>query len=527
MIKIKEEKSKDSIVKSSFTVGSMTFISRISGFLRDVIFASYFGAGSSTDAFFVAFKIPNFFRRLFAEGAFIQSFVPVLNDYKVNRQQDLKKFISYVQGNLGFVLIIIVSIGIIFSDQVIGIFAPGFEYSSQRFNLSSNMLEITFSYLFFISLTAMSAGIFNTYNKFLLPSITPVLLNVSLIMFAIFVSGLMQEPIMSLAYGVLVAGILQYLIQIPSLIKMDLFVLPRISLKFEGVNRVLKLMLPAMLGTAVVQINLMIDSIVASLLVSGSISWLYYSDRLVELPLGVFGIAIATVILPKLSEKYSKNSMFEYSEMIRRALKIALVFSLPAMFGLLILAKHVISALFQYGNFEMTDTLMSSLSLITYAVGLPAFILMKVLLAGFFSRQDTLTPVKYGAVAVVFNIIINISVILYYMKNPFPGAHALLALATSMSAWLQVILLYRRLLREGIVDKNCFLHKDFFKSLFSSIFMSLLLILLLPELNKWVSYQYYFRGLYILAYVTLGALTYFLLMKILKANFRQMTYGNN
>ena len=527
MGKIKAEKNKESIVKSSLTVGLMTFISRISGFLRDVIFASYFGAGSNTDAFFVAFKIPNFFRRLFAEGAFIQSFVPILNDYKTNHQQDLKKFISYVQGNLALILIIIVSAGIIFSDQVIGAFAPGFENSGQRFNLSSDMLKITFPYLFFISLTAMSAGIFNTYNKFLLPSITPVLLNISLIMFAVFASGLFQEPIMSLAYGVLVAGILQYLLQIPSLVKMDLFVMPRISFKFEGVNRVLKLMLPAMLGTAVVQINLIIDSIVASLLVAGSISWLYYSDRLVELPLGVFGIAIATVILPKLSERFSKNSMEEYSEMIKKALKIAIVFSLPAMFGLLVLTEHIISTLFQYGNFKITDTLMSSLSLLTYSVGLPAFILMKVLLTGFFSRQDTLTPVKYGAVAVMFNITMNLSVVFYYMNNPFQGAHALLALATSLSAWLQVILLYRRLKTEGIVADNCLINRDFLKSFISCIFMSLLLIFLLPELNKWISYEYYLRGLYLILYVLLGALIYFLSMKFFKTNFRQMIYENN
>ena len=527
MVSIKEKNNKESIVKSSFTVGLMTFISRISGFIRDVIFASYFGAGSNTDAFFVAFKIPNFFRRLFAEGAFIQSFVPILNDYKVNYKHDLKKFISYVQGNLGLILIIIVSVGIIFSDQVIGVFAPGFEYSSQRFNLSSDMLKITFPYLFFISLTAMSAGIFNTYDKFLLPSITPVLLNISLIIFAVFVSGLIREPIMSLAYGVLVAGILQYLIQIPSLVKMDLFVLPRVSFKFEGVNRVLKLMLPAMLGTAVVQVNLIIDSIVASLLVAGSISWLYYSDRLVELPLGVFGIAIATVILPKLSEIYSKNSMQEYSEMIRRALKIAIVFSLPAMFGLLVLAEHIISTLFQYGNFKITDTLMSSLSLLTYAVGLPAFILMKVLLTGFFSRQDTFTPVKYGVIAVMFNITMNLSVVLYYISNPFQGAHALLALATSLSAWLQVILLYKRLIKDGIISANCLLNRDFFKSLVSCIIMSSFLLLLLPDLNEWISYEYYWRGFYILCYVLSGALTYFTLMKILKTNFRQMIYGNN
>ena len=213
--------------------------------------------------------------------------------------------------------------------------------------------------------------------------------------------------------------------------------------------------------------------------------------------------------------------------MVKKAIKIAIVFSLPAMFGLLVLAEHIMSTLFQYGNFKITDTLMSSLSLLAYSVGLPAFILMKVLLTGFFSRQDTLTPVKYGAIAVMFNIAMNLSVVIYYMNKPFQGAHALLALATSLSAWLQVILLYRRLKREGVVGDNCVINRDFSKSLLSSIFMSLLLISLVPELNKWISYEYYLRGLYLIIYIVLGALTYFLSMKIFKTNFRRMIYENN
>ncbi len=272
MVNPMKKNNTNSILKSSYIVGSMTFISRISGFARDIIFANIFGASSNTDAFFVAFKIPNFFRRLFAEGAFIQSFVPVLNDYKINKSGDLKNFLSYVQGNLALILLFITILGITFSETIISLFAPGFTENDARYNLASEMLKITFPYLFFISLTAFAAGIFNTFDRFLLPAITPVLLNLSLISSALFLTGVFSSPILSLAYGVLIAGIIQFLIQIPLLRKMDLLVLPKISFRFDGVNRVLKLMLPAMLGTAVVQINLIVDSIVASLLAAGRIS---------------------------------------------------------------------------------------------------------------------------------------------------------------------------------------------------------------------------------------------------------------
>ena len=343
MIDQNSENRENSLAKSSYTVGGMTFISRISGFIRDILFANIFGASSNTDAFFVAFKIPNFFRRLFAEGAFIQSFVPVLNDYKVNNPIELKRFISYIQGNLALILFIITFFGIIFSENIVNLFAPGFEVGGERYLLASDMLKITFPYLFFIALTAMSAGIFNTFNKFLLPAITPVFLNISLIFSALYLTNIFSTPIIALAYGVLIAGILQYIIQIPFLYKIDLLVAPKISFKFSGVNKVMKLMLPAILGTAVVQINLMIDSIVASLLISGSISWLYYSDRLVELPLGVFGIAIATVILPALSAKYSKKDISSYKSTLKNALNISVIFSLPAMFGLIVLSSHIIA----------------------------------------------------------------------------------------------------------------------------------------------------------------------------------------
>jgi len=377
------------------------------------------------------------------------------------------------------------------------------------------MLKITFPYLFFIALTAMSAGIFNTYNKFLLPAITPVLLNISLIFSALYLTNSFSDPIMALAYGVLIAGILQYLIQIPFLYKMDLLVMPKVGFKFTGVNKVIKLMLPAILGTAVVQINLIVDSVVASLLASGSISWLYYSDRLVELPLGIFGIAIATVILPALSAKHSKKDTTSYKDTLGNALNIAVVFSLPAMFGLIVLSNHIIVSLFQYGSFTINDTLMSSMSLIAYSIGLPAFILMKVLLTGFFSRQDTKTPVKYGMIAVLFNIIMNLSVLSYYMINPFDGAHAFLALATSLSAWLQVILLYNNLRNSGYINKSIFWAKPNYQSLLSCIIMAIILSYTLIDILEWAKNVYYMRGSLLLLYIIFGAAIYALIMYLL------------
>ena len=521
MIDQNKQNTKNFITKSSFVVGGMTFISRISGFIRDIIFANVFGASSNTDAFFVAFKIPNFFRRLFAEGAFIQSFVPILNEYKTTKSYEVKKLIGYIQGNLAIVLLFITFLGIIFSENIINVFAPGFDTTDSRYYLASDMLKITFPYLFFISLTAMYAGIFNTYDKFLLPSITPVLLNVSLISAAVYSTSLSHEPILALAYGVLFAGLIQYLIQLPFLYKMDLLVTPKVNFKYQGVNKVLKLMLPAILGTAVVQINLIVDSIVASMLATGSISWLYYSDRLVEFPLGVFGIAIATVILPVLSAKYASKDYTDYKKTLSYSLKTVLVFSLPATFGLIILSDHIIISLFQYGSFMYEDTYMSSLSLIAYAIGLPAFIMMKVLLTGFFSRQDTKTPVKYGLIAVMFNILMNTIVVIYYLANPFDGAHAFLALATSLSAWIQVILLYSHLTKEKFVLNPEVFNKEPLISAFSCIIMFLILGSILINPIELMENLYYIRGLLLGAYILLGALVYVISMHLFGYKFQK------
>ena len=527
MAQEKEINDSKGLIKSSAVVGGMTFISRISGFLRDVVFANIFGASAYTDAFFISFKIPNFFRRLFAEGALIQAFVPILNDIKENDRDNLKKFISYMQGNLALILILIVTLGIIFSETVINIFAPGFGSGDDRLEVASAMLKITFPYLFFISLTALSAGILNTHNRFFLPAITPVILNLSLILSAFYLTGFFENSIIALAYGVFFAGVLQYLIQLPALSRLNVLVFPRINFNFHGVNRVLKLMLPAALGSAVVQLNLVIDSIVASFLAVGSISWLYYSDRLVEFPLAILGIAIATVTLPTLSKKFSQGNIEDYKKTLYRALRIVMILSIPAMAGLIVLAEQLLFTLFKYGSFDSYDVNMSALSLLAYSVGLPAFILMKVLLTGFFSRQDTKTPVKFGIIAISFNITFNTIVVLLYFKNAFEGAHAFLALATSLSAWLQVILLSNRLKREEILDRKLVYDSNVLKSLFSSILMYIAISIVYDAIGDFSETSFYLRGLYLFILIGTGVIVYFSIMKLAKVSVKDIFYGNN
>tara|TARA_Y100000768_G_scaffold181051_1_gene135589 strand:- start:2703 stop:4274 length:1572 start_codon:yes stop_codon:yes gene_type:complete len=473
----KESKNKPrSIIKSSSHFGSTTLLSRISGFIRDVLFANYFGANANTDAFFVAFKIPNFFRRLFAEGAFAQAFVPVLQEYKINKSHILIEFIQNVLGNLFIVLLIITSLGMYFSEELIFLFAPGFIENSDKYNLASQMLFITFPYLLFISLTAMCSGIFNSYDRFILSGITPIFLNLSLIVFTIFASSLFVIPIVSLSYGVLVAGILQLAIQLPLMYKLGFLKIPKINFYDAGSMKIIKLMGPAILGTAAVQINLLIDTIVASLLITGSISWLYFSDRLIELPLAVFGIAISVVILPILSEHFQKKDSYQYTDTLSKSIKLSLLIAIPSMLGLIVLSATIISTLYMYGSFSSFDVKMTMLSLITYSLGLPAFILMKILVTAFYSRQDTKTPVIYSLVGITINIISNLTVLYFYLREPFEGAHALIALATSVSAWIQVILMSIKLRKLEIIKEPIFFNTSTLKVIISSVIMFLFIM---------------------------------------------------
>ncbi|MEO1888687.1 MAG: murein biosynthesis integral membrane protein MurJ [Cycloclasticus sp.] len=431
-------------MKSTAIVGSMTMISRVLGFIRDIVIARFFGAGEGTDAFFVAFKIPNFMRRLFAEGAFSQAFVPVLSEYKENQSTEaLKELIEKTAGTLATVLFFITLIGVVAAPILIYMFAPGFDGGDSRHDLAVDMLRLTFPYLFFISLTAMAGGVLNTYGKFAIPAITPVFLNLSFLAAIFWLSPMLDEPIMALAWGVLLAGIVQLAFQFPYLNKLGLMPKLQFDRNHAGVKKIMNLMLPALFGVSVTQINLLVDTLLASFLVTGSVSWLYFSDRLVELPLGIFGIALATVVLPKLSKSHAANKPEEFSASLDSGLRLVVLLALPAAAGLFFLAQPMLATLFQYDAFTVHDVDMASLSLMAYAIGLPAFILVKVLVPGFTSRQDMKTPVRIGVIAVVANMVMSVSLVFFFQ-------HAGLALATSLAAVINAGLLFRMLLKQGV-----------------------------------------------------------------------------
>ncbi|WP_263078346.1 murein biosynthesis integral membrane protein MurJ [Endozoicomonas sp. Mp262] len=432
------------LLRSSLVVGVMTMLSRVLGLVRDVVIAGYFGSTASADAFFVAFKIPNFLRRLFAEGAFSQAFVPVLSEYRTKRPFDeVRGLVSRVSGTLAGTLIMVTVLCMLGSPILIKVFAPGFHNDPAKLALAGDMLRITFPYLLLISLTGLAGAVLNSYNRFAVPAFTPVLLNLSLIGSTLFLTPWFSEPVVALAWGVVVAGISQLLLQLPFLQKMRLLPMPRWDHQHEGVRRIMKLMVPALFGVSVSQINLLLDTVLASFLQTGSVSWLYYSDRLSELPLGVFGIAIATVILPSLSRKHASASAGQFSQTIDWAIRLILLIGVPAGVALFILAEPLIATLFHYGEMQDRDVLMAAMSLKAYSLGLVAFMLIKILAPGYFARQDTKTPVSIAIKAMVANMVFNLALV-------FPLQHAGLALATTLSAFMNAGMLYLGLKRTGV-----------------------------------------------------------------------------
>lgn len=511
------------LFKSTAVISGMTFISRIFGYVRDAVIFIVLGATGSTDAFFVAFRIPNFLRRLFAEGAFSQAFVPVLSEYKETRsQQDLKALINHVSGTLSVILLLITVIGVLFAPILIYVFAPGFMSDQNRFDLAAQMLRITFPYILFISLTALSGSILNTFNRFAVPAFTPTFLNLSLIVATLWLAPKMEQPVIALAWGVFIAGVVQLLFQIPFLYKLG--VLPKFSLhgSSEGVRKIMRLMLPAIFGSSVVQINLLINTLIASFLAVGSISWLYISDRFVELPLAIFGVATATIILPRLSKQYVNKSESGFNQTLDWALRISIVIAIPAMLGLILLAKPILTSLIQYREFSATDTSMASLSLITYALGLPAFILIKVLAPGFYSRQDTKTPVKVGVIAMFCNIALNLIFVWMWTHWHWTGPHAGLALATSLSAYLNAVLLFKMLKKSSAISFQAGWFKYLSQILFAAAIMTTILWIALPDYNQWLTWNGFERIGVLLGFMLLGAVLYIVALAMLgvrKNNF--------
>ncbi len=499
-----------SLAASIAKVGSLTFLSHLLGFLRDLVIARVFGADAGTDAFFVAFKIPNLMRRLFAEGAFSMAFVPLLNEYKERRgRQELKTFIDAMAGALGTVLLLVTLLGILAAPLLVLVFAPGFAGEPGQRELTVAMLRLTFSYVLFISLTALAGGILNTYERFGVPAFTPVLLNLSLIGAALWLAPRMSDPIVALAWGVLIAGLAQLAFQVPFLARLGLLPRPRLALRNPGVRRTARLMAPALLGASVGQLNLLLNTILASFLVSGSISWLYYSDRLMEFPMGLLGVALGTVILPRLSQRHAATDPAAFSDILDWGLRWLLLLGVPAALGLLVLAGPIIATLFYSGasagpvgaSFSAQDTRMTAQSLMAYALGLVGFIGVKVLAPGFYARQEMMAPVRIALVAMA----VNVAASLLLMG---PLGHTGLALATTLSGLTNAVLLLRGLRRAGVYRPRPGWPALLAKGLGANLLMGLVLYLGPGALDYWLAMTGGARAFILCLWVFIGGGVY-------------------
>ena len=491
------------LMRSGLVVSAMTMLSRVMGLVRDVVVATFLGAGNGSDAFFVAFKIPNFLRRLFAEGAFNQAFVPVLSEYSTQRtKQEIRELLNAVAGSLTAILALITALAMLGAPWLVWVFAPGFGRDPEKLAMTADMLRLTFPYLLLISLTAFSGSVLNTWNRFAVPAFTPVLLNISLIGAALLLMPLMEEPAMALAWGVLIAGTAQLAFQVPFLLRLGLLPTPWPDFAHEGVRRILKLMAPALFGVSVSQINLLLDTVLASLLAAGSVSWLYYSDRLVELPLGVFGVAIGTIILPALSKRHAERSTEHFSAMLDWAIRVVLLLGVPAALALAVLAEPFLITLFHYGAMTDNDIQMAAMSLRAYAFGLVAFMLIKVLAPGFFARQDTKTPVKVGIVAMIANMLFNLILI-------WPLAHAGLALATALSAFLNAGLLGYLLYRQNVLVFQPGWRRYAVQLVGGSALMSAVLYSISPDWQVWLDFGLWQRIYWVTGLIVLGGGLYF------------------
>lgn len=498
------------LLRSTYVVSGMTTISRITGFLRDIVFARSFGAGLGMDVFVVAFQIPNFLRRLFGEGAFSQAFVPVFSEYYSKRSRDdVRDLAAHVTGTFATVLMVVSVVGVIAAPVLILLFSGGFADNAEQYGLAVAMLRLTFPYLFFISLTALAAGVLNTLGRFAVPAFTPVLLNFCLIAGALWLAPKMEQPVMALAIAVAVAGVLQLAFQIPFMMRAGMLAMPRWGWHHEGVRRIFALMMPAIFGSSVAQLNLLIDRHIASWLQTGSISWLYYSDRLMEFPLGVFGIALATVILPGLSERFARQEMAAFSATLDWALRVVFLIVLPASVALFVLAGPILSTLFQHGNFVANDTRMASYSVMAYALGLLGFALVKVLAPAYFARQDTRTPVRIGVIAMLVNIVLNFALVFPMVLSGYVAPHMGLALATGLAACVNAGLLLRGLRAREVFMPGAGWRALIVRYVIANLVLGLVCFYLAGPLSWWLGAGWDDRVLRLLQCIVAGTVVYF------------------
>ena len=503
------------LLKVLATMSAMTFLSRVLGFVRDTVIARAFGAGLMTDAFFVAFKIPNLLRRLFAEGAFSQAFVPILGEYKAKRSFDeTRLLIDDVAGMLGLALFVVTLIGVIAAPLVVYLSAPGFSADAQKFDVTVSMLRIIFPYIFFISLVAFAGSILNTYSRFSVPAFTPVLLNLSMIAGAVWLTPYFHPPVLALAWSVAIGGVLQLAFQVPFLLKLKL--LPRFTLNFHdaGVWRILKLMGPALFGVSISQISLLINTIFASFLVTGSVSWLYYADRLMEFPTAMLGVALGTILLPSLSKHYADASHAEYSKLLDWGLRLTLLLALPAALALALLAVPLIATLFHYGKFSANDLFMTRDALMAYSLGLLGLIMVKVLAPGFYARQNIRTPVKIAIATLIATQLMNLIFIRQLQ-------HAGLALSIGLGACLNAALLLYHLRKAEVYVPQPGWRGFFLKVAIALVAMGGALFWAMGDTQSWLHMRAWAKVLHLSALVAIGSGVYFITLYALGLRLNQ------
>ncbi|UXY16668.1 murein biosynthesis integral membrane protein MurJ [Chitiniphilus purpureus] len=497
------------LLKSLAKVSSMTLVSRVLGFVRDALTAQLFGTSIATDAFFVAQKLPNMLRRIFAEGAFSQAFVPILAEYK-NRHGEAaaREFFAHVAGTLTLVLAVVTALGIIAAPAVVWISAFGFTNKPAQFDLTVQMLRITFPYILLISLSSLLGAVLNTWNRFSVPAFVPTLLNVAMIGSALLLAPFCDPPEMALAWGMLLGGVLQLTWQFPALKRIGMLVRPRLDWRNTGVWRVIKQMGPAILGVSVSQISLLINTTFASLLAAGSISWMYYADRLMEFPTGLLGVALGTILLPSLAKSHAGNDSAEYSRLLDWGLRLSLLLALPSAVAMAAISGPLVSTLFQRGEFDAHDALMTQQALIAYTVGLVGLILVKILAPGFYARQNIKTPVKIALITLTATQLMNLAFI-WHLR------HAGLALSIGLAACLNAALLYRQLRRHGIFTPQPGWGVFFGKLVLAVLAMAAALVAMMWLLPDFAGVPLLQRVAQLTALVAAGLFTYFGVLALL------------
>lgn len=515
MVDVAKKAKKRGLLGSLFTISALTLVSRILGLIRDMVFASFFGATAMMDAFNVAFRIPNLFRRFFGEGAFNQSFVPVFSEYYEKKRELLPLFIAEVSGSLGIVLLMITALGMLFAPELVLVFASGFKSDPEKFALTAELVRIMIPYVFLICMLAMYSSVLNSLERFALPALLPSLLNIALIVGAFLSVQFLDIPILGLGYAVIIAGVLQCLIIMRSVKQQNLLThAPKVAFGAPGVKQVIVLMVPALIGSSSSQINILINTQLASRLETGSVTWLYYSDRLVEFALGTVAVALGTVVLPKLSRLSATNDREGFEKTVNWGMRLALVLGIPSSVGLILLAEPLLALLFMRGAFTYQDVLMSANSLVTYGISIAAYFLIKILAPVYYARQDTKTPLKFGLVSIVVNIVLQFILVKYY-------AHAGLALSTAIAAWVNAALLMIGLHHLGVYRFGYLLRGKLWVVIPANILLGLFLYWVSHYQSFWIDSSLWLRLIALMGTIGISVVGYFLSLHLLGFSLRQ------